>query len=111
MLTLVKVLVVLAWLVMVLLLVFVPAGSGEGGETVIFYVSNWGPEVEREFRKALKTLPPQSQLVIIDDGLDVRRSWMLERLNARNPGVIVIKSPELNPSCSAPADCFSNSGL
>jgi hypothetical protein len=99
MLTLIKVMVVMAWLVMVLLLVFAPTGSRGGGEAVIFHVSDWGSEVEREFLHTLKTLPPKSQLMLVDDGTDALRSQVIERLIVRHPGVIAVK-PQ--------ADYFSN---
>ncbi len=99
MLTLIKVMVVMAWLVMVLLLVFAPTGSQGGGEAVVFHVSDWGSEVEREFLHTLKTLPPKSQLMIIDDGTDALQSQVIERLIIRYPGVVAVKPP---------ADCFSN---
>lgn len=92
MLTLIKILVILAWLGMVLLMVFTPTGSRGGGEAVIFHVSDWGPEVEREFRHTLKTLPQGSQLMIVDDGTDVMRSQVIERLIVKNPGVIGVRS-------------------
>lgn len=92
MLTAIKILVVLAWLMMVLLLVFAPAGSQGGGEAVVFHVSQWGPEVERDFLHTLKTLPPKSQLMIVDDSTDTLRSQVIERLIIRNQGVIAVKS-------------------
>jgi|GEM_PF-1638895 len=107
MLTVIKVLVVLTWLVMVLLLVFAPS-KPRGGKAVVFHVSDWGPEVERDFLHTLKTLPPKSQLMIVDDGTDDLRSRVLERLIIRNPGVVAVKPQELNHPRYTPADCFSN---
>ncbi len=96
MMTLIKVLVVLAWLLMVLLVIFAPSGSVDTGEEVIFYASEWGSEVEREFLRTLKTLPYKSQLMIVDDGTDLMRSQVIERLMVRNPGVVGIRTKALN---------------
>jgi len=91
MLILIKVLVVAAWLVMVLLMVFAPITKG-AEDAVILYVSDWGPEVEIEFHHTLRALPPRSQLMIVDDGTDLARSRVIERLLVRNPGVIGVRS-------------------
>ncbi len=96
MLTWIKIMVVLAWLVMLLMLVLAPVDLPRKGEAVVFHVSEWGPEVERNYLRTLKTLPPKSQLMVVDDGTDALSSKVIERLAIRNPGIIAVKLREVD---------------
>ena len=111
MLTWIKILVVVAWLVMLLMLILAPADLPRGGEAVVFHVSEWGPEVERRFLLTLKTLPPKSLHMVVDDGTDALSSNVIERLAVRNPGIIAVKPREVNRSPQAPAGTFSDNCL
>ena len=96
MLTWIKIMVVLAWLVMLLMLVLAPVDLPRKGEAVVFHVSEWGPEVERNYLRTLKTLPPKSQLMVVDDGTDALSSKVIERLAIRNPGIVAVKPWEVD---------------
>ena len=62
--------------------------------------------MERRFLHTLKTLPPKSQLMVVDDGTDALSSKVIERLAVRNPGIIAVKPREVNRSPQAPAGTF-----
>ncbi|NLV17245.1 MAG: hypothetical protein GXY50_08575 [Syntrophomonadaceae bacterium] len=82
-----KLLVVIAWLVMILLLVFAPADIRNDEHQVISNLSEWGAEPEWEINRILRGLPRLAQLLIVDDACDRRRTQILERLLLRHSGV------------------------
>ncbi|NLW45466.1 MAG: hypothetical protein GXY92_09845 [Syntrophomonadaceae bacterium] len=108
MLTWIKILVVLAWLVMLLMLVLAPVDLPRRGEAVVFHLSEWEPEIERDFLHTLRTLPPKSQLMVVDDGTDALSSKVIERLAVRNPGIVAVKARELERSSFVPASTVAD---
>ncbi|NLB18881.1 MAG: hypothetical protein GX825_09190 [Syntrophomonadaceae bacterium] len=83
-----KLLVIIAWLAMILLLVFAPAGTKSHEHQVISSLSEWGTDPEWEINRILRGLPRPAQLLIVDDVGDRRRTQILERLLLHHSGVV-----------------------
>lgn len=96
-----KTVIVLVWIMMFLMIVYAPKKSPWSGEEVIFDATSCGAGLEVILRNILTKIPPAARLLIIDDGSDLLRSRIIERLLIRNPGLVLRINNRSISQCSS----------